>query len=135
MRDDKRLVMTSKVLFLYADDGPHTRHNICVALEVEGFEVVCPTDPRDFLTIAKAEPWDVYMLDNWMPEISGVDLCKKIREFDPQTPIIFYSAAAYERDKREALESGAQAYVVKPVPLHALIEGINAAITSSQSID
>lgn len=108
------------------------QRNLCVALEVQGFEVVCPTDPRDFLTIAKEEPWDVYMLDNWMPEISGVDLCKKIREFDPKTPIIFYSATASERDKREALEVGAQAYIVKPAPLHTLIEGIEAAITSSE---
>jgi DNA-binding response OmpR family regulator len=123
----------AKTRLLYAEDDPDTRDMICVALEMEGFEVVCPDSPSKFLKIAKEERWDAYMLDTWMPDISGVELCKRIREFDPHTPIIFYSAAAYEHDKRQALECGAQAYIVKPVPFEALIEGISAAITSRRS--
>jgi response regulator of citrate/malate metabolism len=42
-------------------------------------------------------------------------LCRLIREFDRRTLILFYSAAAYQRDIQEALRSGAQAYLVKPV--------------------
>ena len=46
---------------------------------------------------------------------SGIGLCRLIREYDPHTPILFYSGAGYERDIQEALRSGAQAYLVKPV--------------------
>ncbi|HEY5883629.1 MAG TPA: response regulator [Pyrinomonadaceae bacterium] len=49
-----------------------------------------------------------------MPDGSGVDLCKKLRLLDGQTPIVFYSAAAYEVDRSTALNSGAQGYLVKP---------------------
>jgi DNA-binding response OmpR family regulator len=59
--------------------------------------------------------FDLYILDNWLPDGSGIGLCRLIREFDPHTPISFYSAAAYEYDIQEALRSGAQAYLVKPV--------------------
>jgi DNA-binding response OmpR family regulator len=49
-----------------------------------------------------------------LPDGSGLDLCRQIREFDRDTPIVFYSAAAYEIDKNQAINSGAQAYLIKP---------------------
>jgi two-component system OmpR family response regulator len=123
---------TSKTRILYAEDDPDTRDMVCVALESEGFEVVCPSDPEAFIGLAKEERWDVYMLDAWMPEMSGIELCKKTREFDSRTPIIFYSAAAYERDKQEALECGAQAYVTKPAIYGELVESINQVLSDTK---
>lgn len=67
------------------------------------------------LRLARLGYFDLYILDNWLPDGSGIGLCRLIREFDPYTPILFYSAAAYERDIQEALRSGAQAYLAKPV--------------------
>jgi DNA-binding response OmpR family regulator len=67
------------------------------------------------LRLARQGYFDLYILDNWLPDGSGIGLCRAIREFDPYTPILFYSAAVYERDIQEALRSGAQAYLVKPV--------------------
>lgn len=125
--------MPSKIRLLYAEDDPDTRDMICFALEREGFEVVCPGNPGEFVKMAEGARWDAFMMDTWMPEISGVDLCKKIREFDPHTPIIFYSGAAHERDRKQALECGAQAYIVKPVSFEVLIKSIRAAINSRHS--
>ena len=65
--------------------------------------------------LARRGYFDLYIMDNWLPDGSGIGLCRLIREFDPHTPILFYSAAAYEYDIQEALRSGAQAYLVKPV--------------------
>jgi DNA-binding response OmpR family regulator len=118
----------SKVRILYAEDDPDTRDMICIALEQEGFEVVCPDDPNAFLTLARENPWDVYMLDTWMPDMSGVELCKKLREFDLGTPIIFYTASAFEYERKEALECGAQAYVTKPAELDHLVKSINSVL-------
>ncbi len=73
---------------------------------------------RDFdegLLAARRGYFDLYILDNWLPDGSGVGLCRAIREFDPHTPILFYSAAACERDIEDALRAGAQDYIVKPV--------------------
>lgn len=124
--------LTSKTRLLYAEDDPDTRDMISVALGSEGFEVVCPADLNDFLKIANDERWDLFVLDNWMPEISGVELCRKIREFDLTTPIVFYSAVAYENDKKEALAAGACAYLVKPIAIDDLIVGLRAAVASRQ---
>ena len=121
---------TSKSRLLYAEDDPDTREMILVALQTAGFEVVCPGDLNEFLTVAKNERWDVFMLDTWMPEIDGFELCVKLREFDSSTPIVFYSGAALDRDKQRASECGAFAYFVKPIPFNDLVRGLRAAIAS-----
>jgi two-component system, NarL family, response regulator DevR len=69
-------------------------------------------------------------LDNWLPDGTGVELCRLIREFDPHNPILFYSAAGYARDIEDALSAGAQAYLVKPVSLDELKQAV-AQLTSS----
>jgi DNA-binding response OmpR family regulator len=60
------------------------------------------------------EPVELYILDNWLPDGSGVELCQKIREFNTSVPIVFTSAAARNRDRDEALAAGADRYIVKP---------------------
>ena len=125
--------LTKKTRLLYAEDDPDTRDMISVALGSEGFEVVCPTDLQHFLKVANEERWDLFVLDNWMPEISGIELCKQIREFDASTPIVFYSAVAYEHDKNEALAAGAFDYIVKPIAIDDLILGLRAAVADHQS--
>jgi DNA-binding response OmpR family regulator len=69
----------------------------------------------DGLLLAQRRYFDLYLLDNRLPGGSGVELCHRIREFDPHTPILFCSGAAYERDREEALIAGAHAYLVKPI--------------------
>ncbi len=66
------------------------------------------------VALAGSQEFDLYLLDSWLPDGSGLDLCKQIREFDKATPILFYSAAAYEIDRDKAMKSGAQAYLIKP---------------------
>ena len=63
---------------------------------------------------------------------SGIDLCKKLREFDTWTPILFYSGAAYERDKQQAFAAGAQGYLVKPAEPNDLIEEVSRIISAAQ---
>lgn len=50
---------------------------------------------KDGLKAASDQKFNLYLLDLWLPDGSGLDLCKKIREFDLKTPVVFYSAAAY----------------------------------------
>lgn len=76
----------------------------------------------------------MYLLDNCTPIMTGVELCKRIKEFDAHTPIIFYSAAAFQGDKDEALAAGAQAYVTKPSSVEELVDAIRLAISFSRDI-
>jgi DNA-binding response OmpR family regulator len=86
-----------------------------VALKLSKYKLTFAHDFDEGLRLARLGYFDLYILDNWLPSGSGIGLCRLIREFDPYTPILFYSAAAYERDIQEALRSGAQVYLVKPV--------------------
>jgi DNA-binding response OmpR family regulator len=69
-----------------------------------------------------------------LPDGSGLDLCKQIREFDKATPILFYSAAAYEMDRAEAIKSGAQAYLIKPSQPSELCQLVTSLINSNRRI-
>src|SRR5262245_50284298 len=64
-------------------------------------------DVAEGLRLARQRYFDLYILDNWLPDGSGVELCRLIREFDPCTPILFYSAAGYARDLKAAFDAGA----------------------------
>ena len=84
---------------------------------------------EDGLRLARQGYFDLYILDNWLPGGSGIGLCRAIREFDPYTPILFYSACAYAGDKQAAFSAGAQAYLVNPVSFGELTWAV-AQLTS-----
>ena len=66
------------------------------------------------LELIEQRPFDLYILDNWRPDGSGLDLCKRIRSADARVPIIFTSAAGFQSDIENAKQSGADRYIVKP---------------------
>jgi DNA-binding response OmpR family regulator len=99
---------------LYIEDHEDTRELVTLVLEQRSFEVVTGSTIQSGIALAASQDFDLYLLDSWLPDGSGLDLCRQIRQFDKVTPILFYSAAAYEADKAHALNSGAQAYLIKP---------------------
>jgi DNA-binding response OmpR family regulator len=99
---------------LYIEDHDDTRELVTIILRQNDYDVITGSSIDAGIHLARSSAFDLYLLDSWLPDGSGLDLCKRIREFDPLTPILFYSAAAYEADREEALESGAQGYLVKP---------------------
>jgi two-component system KDP operon response regulator KdpE len=105
---------THKGRILCTEDDADTRDLLRLLLEAEGFKVICAEHAAQAISLAMAEDFDLYLLDNWMPGLAGDLLCRKLREFDSTTPILFYSGAAFESDKARAMEAGAQGYVVKP---------------------
>ena len=106
---------------LYAEDDQDTRELVTLVLETQNCQVIATDSYEEALRLARAQHFDLYLIDNWMPGLSGVGLCEQLREFDQHTPVLFYSGAAYETDKQSALSSGAQGYLVKPVDGDELI--------------
>jgi DNA-binding response OmpR family regulator len=89
---------------------------------------------RDFnegLRLAQRGYFDLYILDNWLPGGNGIELCRRIREFDPHTPVLFYSACAYPRDLQAAYSAGAQEYFVKPVSFAELTQSVSRLISAA----
>jgi CheY-like chemotaxis protein len=104
----------TKRRILCVDDNEDNCFMLINLLGREGYEVKSAESIEQALEFAHKDSFNLYVLDSWLSKGSGTDLCQKIREFDPQTPIIFYSGAAYEADKQEALQAGANAFVAKP---------------------
>jgi DNA-binding response OmpR family regulator len=115
---------------LYIEDHEDTRELVTLVLEQRCFEVVTGSTIETGLALAGSQHFDLYLLDSWLPDGSGLDLCRRIREFDKATPVLFYSAAAYEIDKSQALNSGAQAYVIKPTNPSELCNIVTTLIES-----
>ena len=117
---------------LYIEDDQDTRELVTYVLAVSNYEVVAAANYEDALLLARTKHFDLYLIDNWMTGGSGIDLCKKLREFDSRTPILLYSGAAYESDKQQAFAAGAQAYLVKPVDNDELIEEVSRIISAAK---
>lgn len=64
--------------------------------------------------MAREGQFDAYLMDNRLPDISGLELCEPIRAFDSDTPIVFYSGDGTQSNKDKAFLAGAQDYIVKP---------------------
>lgn len=74
------------------------------------------------IELIEKEPFDLYILDNWMLDFSGVQLCSLIRYTDKQTPIVFFTAAAFSLEREEAIGAGANEYLIKPDDLGRIEE-------------
>ena len=120
---------------LYVEDDADTRELISIVLQMANYQVVLAEDYDEALLLARVMRFDLYIMDNWMPGGSGIELCKTLRVFDATTPIIFYSGAAYDSDKREAFAAGAQAYLTKPADNDTLIDMIARVIAAAPKIE
>ena len=98
---------------------------------LEQYTLICACNFDEGLRFAYLRYFDLYILDNWLPDGNGAELCRLIREFDPHTPILFCSAAAYARDIREAMRAGAQEYLVKPVSSDELRQAVARLLSST----
>ena len=99
---------------LYADDSEDSCLMLSTMLGFLSIETTSANTIDEALRLAQAGQFDLYLLDSRFPEGSGLDLCKQLRDSNPQTPIVFYSGDAGEPDKAKGLTAGADAYLVKP---------------------
>jgi len=118
---------------LYVEDDEDTRELVTYVLANSRYTVVAAANGDEALKLARTNNFDLYVIDNWMSGVSGIDLCRKLREFDSRTPILFYSGAAFERDKQDAFAAGAQGYLVKPAGPDELIAEVNRIISAVRS--
>ena len=121
--------MPSPARILYVEDNSDTLELFSMVLRQNDFEVVTVANPEEAIQLAQTERFSLYILDNWMEGMSGIEVCTRLREFDSATPILFFSGAARERDKQEAIECGAQAYLLKPASPDKLIDEVRKLIT------
>ena len=108
------MTSTARKRILCVEDDEDTREMMNALLDEYGYEPVIAATVPDALERARSGGLALCILDHWIPEGDGVDLCRQIRAFDSYTPILFYSGAGYVADIQNGLAAGAQAYLVKP---------------------
>ena len=116
---------------LVIDDDDSLRDTIAVMLEQEGFTTAYAADGRAGLERAFTFKPDLLLIDLRLPGLSGVEVCKQVRSFNTQTPIIVLSALSDEIDKVLLLEIGADDYLVKPFGVRELLARIRAVLRRS----
>jgi DNA-binding response OmpR family regulator len=99
---------------LCVDDDEDSRVMLSTLLRLALIEAKTVGTAAQALSSIQTEHFDLYLLDSRLPDLDGFELCRRLRAFDPHTPILFFSGAAYEADKKRGIEAGADAYVIKP---------------------
>jgi DNA-binding response OmpR family regulator len=126
-------VMKPKILCADSDDD--TAEMLTTLLSLSNYEVIRTKTVRDSLRLAQCEDFNLHLLDIWYTDGCGIELCKRIREFDPLTPIVFYTTDVYEQNRQLALESGAQSYLLRPDNIVHLMSAVEHLITRTAPLE
>lgn len=120
-----------KPRILIVEDEPAIADTIQYALETDGFQTVLLTSGQPVLPYLSGEKIDLVILDIGLPDINGLELCKKIRLAN-NLPIIFLTARSDEIDRVVGLEIGADDYVTKPFSPRELSARVRAVLRRMQ---
>jgi len=120
-----------KTKILIVDDEPQILRALRVGLLAHGYDVVSAADGEEALDKAATELPDAVILDINMPRLSGLDVCKALREWSA-VPIIVLSVRDAERDKVAALDLGADDYLTKPFGTDELLARLRVALRHAQ---
>jgi two-component system response regulator RegX3 len=114
-------------MILVVEDEASLAESVRYNLEREGFRVSVACDGRAGLERFRNERPELVVLDLMLPEMSGLDLCRLIRE-ESRAPIIILTAKDAEADKVAGLELGADDYVTKPFSMRELVSRVRAQL-------
>lgn len=117
---------------LYVDDDEDSRVMLITLLRHELIEAKAVRSAVQAMSSIQTEHFDLYLLDSRLPDLDGFDLCRRIRDFDPDTPILFFSGMSFEADKKRGIEAGANAYVIKP-DVEGLLGSIKQFVSHAES--
>ena len=120
---------------LVADDDMDIRDLVAFKLEQAGFDVTAVDNGLAALTAARLEPPDLVVLDVMMPGMSGIDVCRELRN-DRTTsalPIILLTARAQEGDVEVGFGAGADDYIVKPFSPRELVTRVEAVLARQRA--
>jgi two-component system KDP operon response regulator KdpE len=122
--------MSQQPLVLVIDDETQILRAVRTILTAKQFRVATASRGEEGLTLAAAQPPDVIILDLSLPDIDGIEVCSRLREWT-QAPIIVLSVRDSERDKVTALDHGADDYLTKPFGIEELLARIRVALRHS----
>jgi DNA-binding response OmpR family regulator len=125
------LKLTPRPRVLCVDDDEDLREMLSILLKISRIEAKTVKTAAQALSLMQEERFDLYLLDAWLPDLDGFELCRRMRKFSPHTPIHFFYCAAYDADKKKGIQAGANAYFIKP-DFDSLVGSITQYVSSPE---
>ena len=122
------LRLMSEVRVLIVDDDPELRQFLRTELELEGYVCAEAVTAQQALMQARADCWDLLLLDWTLPDFSGVELCRRLRATENDTPVLMLTAHDDVKERVEALDAGADDYLTKPFSIDELLARVRARL-------
>lgn len=126
------MLSTPQPRVLCVDDDEDSRVMLITLLKLALIEAKAVGTAAQALSLIQTERFDLYLLDAWLPGLDGFELCRRMRAFDSHTPIVFFSGAAYEADKKRGIDAGANAYLIKP-DVDGLVGSITQFVSAAEN--
>jgi two-component system response regulator MprA len=113
---------------LIVDDDPELRQFLATELEVEGYSCEEAGTGQQALLMIRNQSWDLVLLDWTLPDFSGVEVCRRMRQGGIASPVLMLTARDEVRERVEALDSGADDYLTKPFSIEELLARVRARL-------
>jgi two-component system response regulator AtoC len=113
----------SQPTVLLVEDDDLVRDAMCKALVKAGYLVQTAASGHDAIAILRTPllPIDVVLLDIQLPDVSGIDLCAKFRELQPDLPVVVCTGCTDPQENAELNKLGIRGYFAKPIPMEELL--------------
>ena len=114
------------------DDDKNILASVSMLLEQEGYHIRTFTDGAAALTALTTTPPDLAILDIKMPRMDGLELLRRLRQANPELPVIFLTSKDEEIDELMGLNAGADDYIRKPFSQRLLLERVRAVLRRAE---
>jgi CheY-like chemotaxis protein len=88
------------------------------------YEITCALTSEEGLSLASSQGFDLYLLDYRLRGMTGIEVCRTLRQTHADTPIMFFTGETHDHKRQEAVQAGADAYLIKPNDLKNLTETV-----------
>ncbi|MFM7653075.1 MAG: response regulator transcription factor [Vulcanococcus sp.] len=113
---------------LLVDDDPELRSFLRQELQADGYHCEEAASGSQAIALLREQAWQLVILDWSLPDFSGVDVCRRLRESDAVTPVLMLTAHDDVKERVEALDAGADDYLTKPFSLDELMARVRARL-------
>lgn len=119
--------MNENIKILVVEDDRAVRNLISTTLQINDYEYDLAIDGKNALQLMTSNKYDIVFIDLGLPDIDGIEIIKKFRDFST-TPIIVISARTHDEDKIEALDAGADDFLTKPFNVDELLARVRSTL-------
>jgi len=123
-----------QILYVYSDrDSCEIVQMILQQAEID-YEITTLTSAEEALDLISKKSFDLYIFDQPWRKPSGLELCQKVREKDPEVPVVVFSVMSREVDRKKAMAAGASEYLVKADDISRIAETVKRLLENKAPV-